>query len=431
MKRRNLLSVCVLCALTFLSFTTLAWSRVYLDVVGTSFKKITIAVPTFKGEHTEILPEDFSGLLNKDLDWSGFFITAPTTLIDKELLQEGVERQEINFNNWRSMGIELVCKGKLQSLGNDLTLEAFLYDSLDGSMILAKRYKGSRKDWRRIIHRLADDILLAVTGEKGIMSSRVLFVAGGRSLKEAYFSDIDGEGIQKLTNLRNITVSASSSQGGKYLAYTSYKEGRPNFYVRDISRNTDVFVDRSEGIKLGTGWLNASTVVYSHTYGRYSHVYAYDIESKNKRTLFQREGIITSPSLSPDGKKMVFASDMFGTPQVFLRDNQSGEIKRLTYYGNYNSAPSWSPKGDLITFVAKLEGGFEICTMNADGSNQRVLTSDGTINDSPQFSPDGRYIIYSSLRGGKYAIYCMLFNGDNKKLLRFTDYSEEQPKFVP
>jgi TolB protein len=425
------------CTIIIILSTLILWcaatseARVYLDVYGTSFKKITIGVPNFKSEKADRMPADMTDLLNKDLDISGFFITAPNSLIDKELIDEGIEKRDINFGSWRSMGIELVCKGKVELKDGELALETSLYDTLDGSLLLAKRYRAAQGEWRRIVHRLADDILLAVTGEKGILSSRVLFVAGARSLKEVYTADFDGQGLKKMTDNRSITLSPSMSPGGKYLSYTSYKEGRSNLYVINTEKNTEVYVDRSEGMKIGTTWLNKSTIVYSHTSGRTSSIFSYDVDSHSKKTLLQKEGILASPAMSPDGSKMLFVSDMYGSPQIFVRVNSSGEIKRLTYYGNYNSAPSFSPKGDLITFVSKLEGGFEICTMNADGSNQRVLTNDGTINDSPQFSPCGRYILYSSLRGGKYSAYFMLFNGDNKRPLKFTDHNEEQPRFAP
>jgi len=406
-------------------------ARVYLDVYGTSFKKITIAVPTFKSEKADKLSLDMTDLLNHDLDISGFFITAPNSLIDKELLNEGIEKRDINFGNWRSVGIEIVCKGKVELKGGDFIFEALLYDTLDGLPLLGKKYTASQGEWRKVVHRFADEILLAVTGEKGILSSRILFVAGAKNLKDVYSVDFDGQGLIKETNYRNITLSPSISPGGKYLAFTSLKDGRANLYVIDRDKKNEVYVDRSDGTKIGTTWLNKSTIVYAHTSGKMSTISAYDVEKRNKKIILQQEGILTSPSVSPDGTKMLFVSDRYGTPQIFIRNNESGEIKRLTYYGNYNSAPAFSPKGDLVVFVSKLEGGFEISTMNADGSNQRVLTNDNTVNDSPQFSPCGRYILYSSLRGGKYNAYVMLFNGDNKRLLKLSDYNEEQPRFVP
>ena len=120
-------------------------------------------------------------------------------------------------------------------------MKASLYDTLDGSLLLTKRYMGTQGEWRRIVHKLADDILLAVTGEKGILSSRVLFVAGARNLKEVYTADFDGQGLKKMTNNRSITLSPSMSPGGKYLAYTSFKEGRSNLYVMDVEKNTEVY----------------------------------------------------------------------------------------------------------------------------------------------------------------------------------------------
>jgi TolB protein len=429
MKRNNILIIGVTLALMMLC-TGIAHAKVYLDVYGTTFKKITIGVPSFKGEKIDKSTSEMSDVLNRDLDLSGFFITAPASLIDKELLSEGIEKSEVKFTSWRSIGIDLVCKARVQVTGGELTLEAFVYDTLDGSIMLAKRYKAKTSEWRRVTHRLADDIIFAATGEKGISSSRILFTAGRRNLKEVYLSDFDGQNVTRLTNYRSITVSPSLSPNGKYLAYTSYKEGRPNLYVTDFDNKSELFVDRSEGMKIGTAWLNNSTIVYSSTSGRTSTIYAFDIGSRSKRVILQRDGILTSPTISSDGSRLVFVSDMYGSPQIFSKGLPSGEIKRLTYSGKYNSAPSYSPKGDLIAFICNV-GSFEVCTMNADGSNQRVLTNDGSVNDSPQFSTCGRYIIYTSMKGGVNKVNVMLFNGENKRPLRFTDFAEEQPKFVP
>lgn len=428
--KRNSIFIIAFTVACIMVFAGTSHAKVYLDIYGTTFKKITIGVPAFKGEKADKSISEMSDVLNKDLDLSGFFITAPSSLIDKELLNEGIEKTEVKFNSWRSIGIDLVCKARVQVVNGELSLEAFVYDTLDGSMMLAKRYKAKPSEWRRVTHRLADDIIFAATGEKGIMSSRILFTAGRRNLKEIYLSDFDGQNVTRLTNYRSITLSPSLSPGGKYLAYTSYKEGKPNLYVSNFDQKNEIFVDRSEGMKIGTAWLNNSTLVYSHTSGRTSTIYAFDVGSRSKRVLLQRDGILTSPTVAPDGSRLIFVSDMYGTPQIFSKMLPSGEVKRLTYHGNYNSAPSFSPKGDLVAFACKV-GGFEVCTMNADGSNQKVLTNDGTVNDSPQFSPCGRYIIYTSMKGGVNKVNVMLFNGENKRTLRFTDFAEEQPKFAP
>jgi TolB protein len=415
---------------TLIFFAGVGHARVYYDITATSFKKVTIGVPPFKGEVADKLRSDTTDLLNKDLDMSGFFITTPQSLMDRELTDEGIQKTDIKFGNWRSIGIELLCKTRVQEKDGDLALEAYLYDTLDGSLMLAKRYRTRTDEWRRAVHRLADDIMLAVTGEKGIMSSRIVFVSGARNRKEIYISDIDGSNPKSMTNFRSITLSPSVSPNGRYLAYTSYREGKPNLYIVDVEKHKEVYTDREEGMKTGTAWTDKGAFLYSQTSGRYSNIYSLDVEKRDKKVVQRNEGISTSPSSSPDGTKMVFVSDMHGSPQIFIKDLASGNTGRLTYSGTYNSAPVFSPKGDMIAFVARFEGAFEICLMNPDGSNQRVLTNGG-INDSPQFSPCGRYIIYSSNKGGKHSIYVMLFNGENKRMLKFTDGEESQPKFVP
>lgn len=113
-----------------------------------------------------------------------------------------------------------------------------------------------------------------------------------------------------------------------------------------------------------------------------------------------------------------------------MKDMASGEIKRLSYFGNYNTSPAFSPKGDLIAFISKTEGALEVCTMRPDGSNARVL-SEGGVNDSPHFSPCGRYILYSCQKGRKTSICLMLLNGENKRELKFVGGDESQPRFMP
>ena len=409
-------------------FAVCADAKVYLDVYGQSYKKITIAVPPFA---TDGQPRPEAGdLLGRDLDMSGFFVVAPRSLMDKGLTDEGIDKRNIKFDQWRSLGVELLCKALVQEKDNGFSLEAYLYDASDGTLLFAKRYRATPTEWRRVVHRLADEIILTVTGEKGIMGSRILFVSGDRRHRDVYVADLDGYSPRKLTNQNQIIVSPSVSPDGRYLAYTSYREGRPNLYVVDFATGREVYADRQEGTKVGASWMNAKTIAYAHILGKVSTIYAANVETKERKVLLRKEGILASPTFSPDGSKMVFVSDMHGGPNVFIMDLATGDTKRLSFFGNYNTSPAFSPKGDLIAFVSKTEGALEICVMRPDGSNARVL-SDGGVNDSPQFSPCGRYILYSTQRGRKYSIYMMLHNGENKRELKFTGAEDTQPKFMP
>lgn len=418
------LTVCMLFA------ASQAEGRVYLDVYGQSYKKITIATPPFRGDASQLsLQSGMKQLLDKGLDLSGFFIVAPSSVIDQELKGEGIERKDIRFENWRSLGVDLICKGSVLAKADSLSLDAFLYDASDGMLLFAKKYKGGPDEWKKIVYRLADDIVQAVTGEKGIMGSRILFTSGDGRSRDVYTASPDGSDVRRLTSYSRLMVSPALSPDGRYLAFTSYKEGWPHLYVIDVQKRQEVYVNREAGTKNGVTWIDRKTIAYTHISGKYSTIYSDDVETKEHRAILRKEGILASPSFTKDGKKMVFVSDMYGSAQIFSKDMESGEVRRLSRAGNYNTSPVVSPKGDLIAFVSKIGGSFEICVMKLDGSEPRVLTNGG-INDSPRFSSCGRYIIYSVANSGKVAIRLMLLNGDNKKLLSFTGAEEGQPSFI-
>ena len=408
------------------ALAALADAKVYYDIVGQSIKRITIAVPPFVSAEKE--RSEISDLLGQDLDMSGFFVVAPRSMMDNDFLSEGVDRKSIRFDQWSSLGVELLCKATVEEKDDNISLSAYLYDVTDGSLLFAKKFGAASSDWRRLVHRLADEIILQATGEKGIMSSRVYYVKGRR---DVYVSDLDGASARRLTSYDKLIVSPSVSPDGKYLAFTSYREGRPCLYVSDLETNREVYADREDGMKIGAVWMDKRTLAYSLTAGKFSTIYSVNVETKERKVLLRKEGILTSPTFSPDGTKMVFVSDMYGGPNIFVREMGTGEIKRLSYFGNYNTSPAYSPKGDLIAFVSKTEGALEICVMKPDGSDARVL-SDGGVNDSPRFSPCGRYILYSSQKGnGKTQVYFMLRNGDNKRVLRLTGNDATQPNFMP
>lgn len=110
-------------------------------------------------------------------------------------------------------------------------------------------------------------------------------------------------------------------------------------------------------------------------------------------------------SWSPDGKKLLFASDRTGVEDLYLLEPDDPEhpeltkahlfkIKPLTATRAAESAATFSPKGDKIAF---LRSG-QLWLMNADGTRATPLIADQQVNDY-DWSPDGKWIAFARMDG--------------------------------
>jgi TolB protein len=64
--------------------------------------------------------------------------------------------------------------------------------------------------------------------------------------------------------------------------------------------------------------------------------------------------------------------------------------KQLTFHGT-NDSPSWSPDGRYIAFASRRDGTTGIYVMLADGHGKRRLTPKDKEADSPRWSPYLRF----------------------------------------
>ena len=85
----------------------------------------------------------------------------------------------------------------------------------------------------------------------------------------------------------------------------------------------------------------------------------------------------TNPQYSPDGQKIVFASDRSGNFEIWLCNAGLSNAKQLTTLNASESgSPSWFPDGRRIVFDSDKEGNFDIYVVDADGGAPQRLTSD-------------------------------------------------------
>jgi len=99
------------------------------------------------------------------------------------------------------------------------------------------------------------------------------------------------------------------------------------------------------------------------------------------------------PSLSPDGKDLVYAADVDGNFDLFiLRVGGKKPIKLTPDSAANDTQPAFSPKGDLIAFRSEREPK-GIYTIEPSGDNLKRVADFGY---HPSWSPDGKQLVVSS-----------------------------------
>ncbi|SPF38561.1 Protein TolB [Syntrophobacter sp. SbD1] len=426
----------MLLAFILLGFAQSASSQVTLEISPSAIQKIPIAVPDFKymtPGQTQ-LAREMSDVLSNDLNISGVFRSLDRKGFLEDPQAMGFEASQIKFEDWRRQGAAFLALCSYQIQGNSLRLDGTLVDIAGRKMVGSpKSYAGELRAWRPMVHAFADDIMMMVTGERGVFDTKIAYVQSVGNAKEIFYCDFDGNNPVQLTRDNSIALSPAWSPDQSQIAFVSYREGQPRVYGVNVPTGSRYLISGFPGMNITPAWRpgrNELAVALSKDRGQDIYLVSPTGEIIKKFGVGFGSSISVSPSWSPDGQKFAYVSNEAGNPQIYIFDVNSGQKKRLTFSGNYNTSPSWSPKGDLIAYSSGEGGGFNICIIKPDGSGNRELTSGGR-NEAPRWSPDGRMIAYSSNKQGGPAIRIMYSNGTGDWQLTRQGGAQELPDWSP
>jgi TolB protein len=182
---------------------------VYINVTGGGATKLNIALPDFtvvSGNDSGGLSKLLPTVAGNDLTLSGLFSVVAGS---DRIPANNPEALRLTWNNFAAAGAHAGVHGLMTIRADRVETEVRLYDltSPDQRMIAARKFEApvpqqptAGSDWRRrLAHKIADEIVLQFTGEKGVADTKISYVVGPSGAKEIVVADYDGFGSSPVT----------------------------------------------------------------------------------------------------------------------------------------------------------------------------------------------------------------------------------------
>ena len=205
------------------------------------------------------------------------------------------------------------------------------------------------------------------------------------------------------------------SPDNKKIVYTSNKKfdyfSWSSLYLYDIETKKEEQI--KFGVKSELSFSQDGNLIYYSKLNSpntrdesYYDIYCYNINKKEERRITENLRAY-APSVSNDGNKIVFLSQIDGTVNIYYFDIKDNKITQLTSYKNHEQlySPKWSNDGKKIIYCYSQKDERDIYLLDVDSRNIEPLIKNGHDNRNPVFSKDGKYIYFSSNLTGIFNIF--------------------------
>ncbi|NIQ97225.1 MAG: Tol-Pal system beta propeller repeat protein TolB, partial [Desulfuromonadales bacterium] len=224
-----------------------------LEISSPGQQAIPLALTRFLPLEEDVRPEiaaEINEVLEGDLGFSGLFDLVDPEAFLSDADKIGLLSIDVNFSQWRLLGAEALVKGAYSVRGDQLVIEARLFDVNRSRLSNGRRYVGRLKDLRRIAHAFADQILKALTGFEGPFNSRISYVSNRTGNKEIYIMDSDGYNDTRITDHQSIALNPDFSPDGRELIFTSYQRGNPDLFRKVLASGTENLLSNRNGLNV-------------------------------------------------------------------------------------------------------------------------------------------------------------------------------------
>ena len=428
MKSSLLRLTCHTFALIFCLFSTPPLhAALDIEIFGGGASQIPIAIIPFAAE--EKLTQSVTAVVKSDLQRSGLFRMVDTDGSSPH------EPSEIIYPNWQMRGANAMVIGTTEILPNgQVKVRYRLMDVARQEILISDQETVPIKRLRAAAHRMADNIYEKLTGDVGVFSTRIAYVAKRGKRYALQVADADGFNARTAIEYTQPIISLAWSPDGTKIAYVSFENKKPVIHVQTLATGARKAVSKFRGSNSAPAWSpdgKKLAVVLSKKGG--SQIFLINSDGSGLKRLTRSSGIDTEPNFSPDGKSIIFTSDRGGSPQIYrmpVTGSASGVAERLTFEGSYNVSPQYRHDGKSFTFIHRNGSKFNVAIQDLETRQVQQLT-DSLFDESPSFAPNGKIILYATEIKGRGILAAVSSDGRTRQRLSTQKGDIREPAWGP
>lgn len=330
---------------------------------------------------------------------------------------EAANGQGVNFNRFALAGANLLITTNWVDSSH---VELRCFEVSEGRFMFGNRYEVGKGDdgVLDVADKFCADFLEMVIGNGGFFRSNLAFIRiDGPRKRDVWVMKPNGRHLRRITNMPGEALSPTWSPDGRFVLFTHIDSRSHALGVWDGTTRSVQRIKFPGNTVIGPTFMPDNRVAVSLTDGRNPSIFLLNHAFQKERKLDNSTAIDVSPSVDASGTRMVFTSNRYGNPHIFMKDLRSGAVTRITTNGKYNTDPSISPDGTAVTFARMEGGGHRIYVYDLVNNTERQITFGPGSDEQPEFAPDSYFITFMSTRNGQKQIYVTTREGGTAKKL--------------
>ncbi len=198
-----------------------------------------------------------------------------------------------------------------------------------------------------------------------------------------YAAKPDGSDLRRLTNSPGYNAESTITRDGKKIVFTSMRNGDLDIYTMNADGSDVRQLTHELGYDGGPFWsYDGRQIVYRSE------------QPKTPEAIADYKDLLSRGLIRP------------GNLEIWVMDADGSHKRQVTHNGAANFAPYFFPDGKRIIFASNMgnqkdPSGFDLYKINTDGTGLEQITYHPDFDAFPMFSSDGKRLVWASNRNGK------------------------------